>query len=70
MRADTTSQHLKLGDAIEIWRRRLVGEAQHKIAAAYEVNQGRIFEIFSGKRFSAAKRLAQTHQYNLGTPRV
>jgi len=39
-------------------------EAQHKIAAAYEVNQGRISEILSGKRFPAAKRLAQNNPRN------
>lgn len=62
MRARVTSRHLTLSDAIEIWRRRSAGEAQHKIAAAYDVNQGRICEILSGRRFPAAKRLAQnTH---------
>lgn len=59
MRASAVSRHLTLNDAIEICRRRLNGEAQHKIAAAYDVNQGRISEILSGKRFPAAKRLAQ-----------
>jgi transcriptional regulator with XRE-family HTH domain len=49
-----------LNDAIEIWRRRSNGEAQHKIAAAYDVNQGSISEILSGRRFPAAKRLAQS----------
>jgi transcriptional regulator with XRE-family HTH domain len=58
MRA-TVSRHLTLVDAIEIWRRRLNGEVQHRIAAAFDVNQGRISEILSGKRFPAAKRLAQ-----------
>lgn len=60
MRANATSRHLTLNDAIEIWHRRLRGETQHKIAAAFEVNQGRISEIVSGKRFPAPKRLAQT----------
>jgi hypothetical protein len=40
-------------------------EAQHKIAATYEVNQERISENLSGKRFPAAKRLAQNSQYDL-----
>lgn len=56
MRANATSRHLALSDAVEIWRRRSEGEAQHKIAA----NQGRISEILSGRGFSAAKRLAQS----------
>lgn len=69
MRANPTSRNLTPNDAIEIWRRRLTGEAQHKIAAAYEVNQGSISEILSGKRFSAAKRLAQNPQYDSGASR-
>jgi transcriptional regulator with XRE-family HTH domain len=54
-----------LDDGIEIWRRRSDGEAQHKIAAAFDVNQGRISEILSGKRFPAAKRLAQNGRGDL-----
>ena len=69
MRSLATSRHLSLSDAIEIWRRRSAGEAQHKIAAAYNVNQGRISEILSGKRFPAAERLAQNSQYDLGASR-
>jgi hypothetical protein len=65
-RADVISRRLILNDAIEIWRRRSSGEAQHKIAAVFEVNQGRISEILTGKRFPAAKRLAQSAQRDLG----
>lgn len=67
MRANIVSRHLTLNDAIEICRRRSSGEAQHKIAAAYDVNQGRISEIPSGKRFPAARRLAQTAGPDLGS---
>jgi len=66
MRTNPESRHLTLHDAIEIWHRRSAGEAQHKIAAAFDVNQGRISEILSGKRFPAAKRLAQNSQTNSG----
>ena len=54
----TTSRRLRLSDAIDIWRIRLQGEVQHRIAAKFDVNQGRISEILSGKRFPAAKELA------------
>jgi hypothetical protein len=69
MRSAKTSRHLTLNDAVEIWRRRSNGEAQHKIAAAFNVNQGRISEILSGRRFSAAKRLAQNAQHDSGAAR-
>jgi transcriptional regulator with XRE-family HTH domain len=67
MRASTASRHLTLKDAIEICRRRSNGEAQHRIAAAYDVNQGRISEILSGKRFPAARRLAEMIGPELGS---
>jgi transcriptional regulator with XRE-family HTH domain len=67
MRANATSRHLTLNDAVEIWNRRSAGEAQHKIAAAYDVNQGRISEILSGRRFPAAKRLAQNAHHDSGS---
>lgn len=59
MRARAISRRLTMGDAIEIWRRRRSGEAQHRIAAAFDVNQGRVSEIFSGRCFPTAGRLAQ-----------
>lgn len=58
MRAKRISPPLTLEDAIEIWRRHWLGEAQHVIAAAFRVNQGRISEVLSGKRFPEAQGLA------------
>lgn len=60
MRATNHSRSLKFSDAVQIWLRRFEGEAQHRIAAAYDVNQGRISEILAGKRYPAARRLAET----------
>jgi predicted XRE-type DNA-binding protein len=39
------------------------GEYQHRIAADYDINQGRISEIATGKRFSSipAARLEDHH---------
>lgn len=58
MRAATTSPKLTLRDAVYIWRLREEGQAQHKIAAALGVNQGRIAEVLSGKTFPEARLLA------------
>lgn len=58
MRVSTTSPTLTLRDAVEIWRRREEGEAQHKIAAALGVNQGRVSEVLAGKTFPEARLLA------------
>ncbi|WP_138513788.1 hypothetical protein [Maricaulis alexandrii] len=39
-------------DVLDIKRRLKRGEHQHDIAAAYGLNQGRISEINTGKRFA------------------
>jgi len=57
-RAKPTSPRLTLGDAIEIWKRRRLGEAIHTIAAAFGVNSARVAEVLSGKRFPEAERLS------------
>lgn len=58
-RAKAASPRLSQADAIEIVRRYDAGEAQHEIAAAYRVNQGRISEIVRGKRFPGAREMAR-----------
>jgi hypothetical protein len=58
MRSANVSRHLTLEDAVEIWRRRLAGQAQHVLAADYHVNPGRIAEVLAGKRFPEAQALA------------
>jgi hypothetical protein len=58
MRAKPNSPRLTLDDAVDIWRRRWRGEAQHDIAAAFHVNPGRISEVLSGKLFLEAREIA------------
>ena len=58
-RVMTVSPKLSEEDAVEIVRRYNEGEAQHLIAAAFRVNQGRISEIVNGKRFPQARETAQ-----------
>jgi len=45
---DSLSPH----DVATIKRRLLRGEFQHRIAADYDLNQGRVSEIARGKRFA------------------
>jgi phage tail protein X len=58
MRSQNVSRHLTLDDAVQIWRRRIAGEAQHVLAAEYYVNPGRIAEVLAGKRFPHARAIA------------
>jgi len=57
-RSASASPPLTRDDAIEIVKRRALGEAQHSIAAAFHVNPARVHEVLSGKRFPEARRLA------------
>jgi predicted XRE-type DNA-binding protein len=50
---------IALEDAVDVWRMRWSGLCQHEIAAALNVNQGRISEILNGKRFAEAEALAR-----------
>jgi len=59
MRTPKVSRQLKLAYAVQIWDLRYQGRAQHEIAALFSVNQGRISEILTQKRFAAAKRIAE-----------
>jgi len=59
MRSGRTSPLLTLDHAIAIWRMRWQGFAQHEIAAALKLNQGRVSEVLTGKRFPEAEALAR-----------
>lgn len=47
-------ENLTLRDVAAIKARLNRGEYQHRIAADYDLNQGRISEIATGKRFAGA----------------
>lgn len=56
-------QHLSFDDAVHVWLRHWNGEYQHRIAASYDVNPGRVNDIIKerkhfGSRAEAAKRLS------------
>jgi predicted XRE-type DNA-binding protein len=54
MKTKTPSRKLTLEDAIEIWRLWREGELQSRIAARFDVNQGRVSEVVNGKAFPEA----------------
>jgi hypothetical protein len=65
MRSANVSAGLTETDAVQIWQRRLNGEAQHLIAAEFNVNPGRIAEVLSGKRFPNARATALAQNADL-----
>lgn len=58
MRSANISGRLTEADAVQIWQRRLAGDAQHVLAADFRVNPGRVAEVLSGKRFPNARAMA------------
>ncbi len=52
------SPRLTFDDATEVWKRHFLGEAQHHIAQAFGVDQGRISEILKERRLVASRAAA------------
>lgn len=52
------SPRLTFVDAVEVWKRHFLGEAQHHIAQAFGVNQGRVCEILKGQRHPGSREAA------------
>ena len=52
------SRRLSFEDAVEIWPRILSGEFINRIAAAYDVNPGRIVDIKLERRFKGSRAAA------------
>ena len=44
------SRRLTFSDAIKVWELFRTGEFQHRIAAYFDVNPGRVSEIIKGKK--------------------
>ena len=62
MNDNKPSYTLTFEDAVNIWLRYWHGEYQHRIAASYNVNPGRVNEVLKerrhiGSRAEAARRL-------------
>lgn len=54
-----TSHQLTFDDAVEIWLRHWQGEYQHRIAASYDVNPGRVNEVLKGHRHAGSEERAE-----------
>lgn len=53
------SYQLTFGDAVQVWHRYWAGEYQNRIAAFFDVNQGRINEVIKGKRHPGSEEVAR-----------
>lgn len=52
------SYTLTFDDAVDVWLRHWSGEFQHKIAASYDVNQGRVNDVLKEKLHIGSKQIA------------
>jgi len=59
MRKQKPSHRLTFQDAIDIWRRFWSGEYQHRIAADFDVNPGRVNEVIKERRHKGSKEAAR-----------
>lgn len=55
------SYRLTFDDAVKVWLMRREGEIQSRIAARFDVNQGRISEVLAGKRMPGSELVADWH---------
>lgn len=51
---------LTFDDAVDIWIRYWNGEFQHRIAAAFDVNPGRVNEVLKGTRHAGSRDAAMS----------
>lgn len=58
MLARTPSRQLSFEDAVNIWLRYWNGEFQHRIAASFDVNPGRVNEVLKGSRHPGSREAA------------
>jgi hypothetical protein len=55
-----STYQLTFEDAVEIWRRHWTGEFQHRIAAHFDVNPGRVNEVLKESRHVGSREAALT----------
>jgi predicted XRE-type DNA-binding protein len=59
---NTSTYQLTFDDAVDIWIRHWNGEFQHRIAAALDVNQGRVNEVIKGTRHAGSRETAMSRK--------
>ena len=57
-----STYQLTFDDAVDIWKRHWSGEFQHRIAAHYDVNPGRVNEVLKESRHVGSRQAALTTQ--------
>lgn len=58
----TSSYRLTFDDAVDIWARYWNGEFQHRIAAEFDVNPGRVNEVLKGHKHVGSREAAMSRK--------
>ncbi|WP_049750561.1 hypothetical protein [Nitrobacter winogradskyi] len=58
----TPTYALTFDDAVDIWIRHWGGEFQHRIAAHFDVNPGRVNEVLKGTRHIGSRDVAEARK--------
>lgn len=55
---ETPTHTLTFEDAVDVWLRSFKGEYQHRIAASYDVNPGRVNDVLKGRLHAGSRFVA------------
>jgi hypothetical protein len=59
---NTPTYALTFDDAVDIWIRHWNGEFQHRIAATFDVNPGRVNEVLKGTKHAGSREAAMSRK--------
>jgi hypothetical protein len=59
---NTPTYQLTSDDAVDIWLRHWSGEFQHRIAAVFDVNPGRVNEVLKGTKHAGSREAAMSRK--------
>lgn len=58
----TATYQLTFDDAVDIWLQHWAGQYQHRIAATFGVNSGRVNEVLKGTRHPGSREAAESRR--------
>jgi hypothetical protein len=59
---NTSTYQLTFDDAVDIWLKHWKGEFQHRIAATFDVNPGRVNEVLKGTKHVGSREAAMSRE--------
>lgn len=60
MTSQEPAYQITFDDAVDIWLRHWAGEYQHRIAASFGVNPGRVNDVLKGRKHAGSGQVASS----------